>query len=132
MVTVDETSEFRYFKLSEFDSPDLKGSGKNMDRKFILLLDKIRDMVGEPLKVNSGFRTPEYNIDLGKRGYKISKTSPHMKGLAVDFHTPNSSLRYKVLEAAIYNGIKRIGIGKNFIHLDIDSSRGQEVSWHYY
>jgi len=34
--------ELKYFKLSEFDSPDEVGSGAKMSRGFLLTLDKIR------------------------------------------------------------------------------------------
>ena len=33
-------SDFRYFKYSEFDSPDLKDSGKKMSPIFLEMLDE--------------------------------------------------------------------------------------------
>ena len=36
------------------------------------------------------------------------------------------------MSAAIKVGINRIGIGKNFIHLDTDKKKSQDVIWHYY
>ena len=47
----------KYFKLEEFDSPDLKGSGKNMKKDFLVKLDEARELAGIPFKINSGFRT---------------------------------------------------------------------------
>lgn len=122
----------RYFKISEFDSPDLKGSGENMDKGFLRILDNARHIAGIPFKINSGFRTPEHNIQLEKRGYHVAKNSAHMLGLAADISTPNSKTRFAVLEALRLQNIVRIGIGKNFIHCDIDIKRSQNCLWHYY
>ena len=35
-----EKVKLRHFKLDEFDSPDEKGSGKKMDKTFLLFLEK--------------------------------------------------------------------------------------------
>ena len=125
-------SELKYFKkdLSEFDSPDLPGSGKeNMNMDFVHRLDQARSLSGVPFKINSGFRTKEYNLDLEKRGYKISKKSQHLKGNAVDISTPDSSSRYKILKSLMNVGFTSFGLGESFIHVD---TRSQEVVWHYY
>ena len=42
----------KYFKLSEFDSPDSKGSGKNMCYEFLQKIDKAREIAGIPFKIN--------------------------------------------------------------------------------
>jgi hypothetical protein len=49
--------ELKHFKLSEFDSPDLPGSGKNMNPDFLKRLDEAREIAGVPFNINSGFRT---------------------------------------------------------------------------
>ena len=122
----------KYFKRSEFDSPDKIGSGNEMDAAFLSKLDKCREVAGIPFKITSGFRTPEYNINLGKRGYKIAKNSPHMKGVAADISTPTSIQRFKIIQAALLVGFTRIGIGQTFIHLDMDTTKSQNCIWHYY
>ena len=50
--------KLKYFELSEFDSPDEKGSGAKMDQKFLIKLDSARYLANEPFKINSGYRTP--------------------------------------------------------------------------
>ncbi|QDP63160.1 MAG: putative peptidase M15 [Prokaryotic dsDNA virus sp.] len=122
----------RYFKREEFDSPDVIGSGCQMDKHFLSLLDSARHIAGVPFKINSGFRTPEYNKELEKRGYKVAKTSPHMKGLAVDIATPDSVTRYKVMNSLMRVGFTRFGVGKGFIHVDCDEDKTQDCIWHYY
>jgi zinc D-Ala-D-Ala carboxypeptidase len=123
-------SEIKYFKMSEFDSPDLPGSGKeNMNMDLVHRLDQARSLAGVPFKITSGFRTKKYNLDLEKRGYHISKKSQHLKGNAVDISTPNSSSRYKIMRSLMDVGFTSFGIGESFIHVD---TRSQEVVWDYY
>jgi len=122
----------KYFKISEFDCPLEKDSGNNMDIGFILKLDKCRELAGIPFKITSGYRSKEYNESLLKKGYKASKNSAHLKGLAADISVKNSGDRYKIIQSALRVGFTRIGVGKNFIHLDTDINKSQDVIWHYY
>lgn len=124
----------KYFDISEFDSPDKPGSGKaNMDLNLLILIDKMRHRSGIPYKVTSGFRTPEHHKKLKDKGYKTSETSPHLLGKAVDIAAPTSSQKYKIIEAALHFGIQRIGVGSNFIHIDIQEKPDKpiEVIWTY-
>ena len=116
----------KYFSPGEFDSPDEPGSGKKMNIAFIEKLDAIRKECGFPFIVNSGFRTPAHNAQVGGKG-----ESSHTEGLAADIHIKTSHEMFKVLEAAIKLGVKRIGIGKTFIHIDLSPTLPQEVSWLY-
>jgi len=121
-----------HFKLEEFDSPDLPGSGAEfMDEEFLNLLDRARDAAGVPFKITSGFRTPEYNIDLKKRGYAVARNSSHLKGLAADIAVTSSANRLIILESLLFVGFRRVGIGKSFIHVDFDISKSQDVVWVY-
>ena len=119
----------KYFNLSEFDSPDEVGSGDNMDIDFVRKLDEAREMAGIPFKVNSGYRTPFHNSMVGG-----GKSSSHMNipCCAVDIKADDSKTRFLIMSAAIKVGINRIGIGKNFLHLDTDKTKSQDVIWHYY
>ena len=124
-------SKFRYFSYSEFDSPDLKGSGQRMSDEFILMLDEARIFAGIPFLISSGFRTKAYNEDLIKRGFKASKNSSHLKGLAADIKCLKSNERWLIIDALLYAGINRIGINKSFIHCDIDSSKTDNIIFLY-
>ena len=116
----------KYFKLSEFDSPDQVGSGKKMNKKFLEKLDYARHNAGIPFKINSGYRTEARNTLVGGR-----VGSSHLKGLAVDIAYKGSRERYIILNALISVGINRIGIGNSFIHCDLDNSKSQDVIWLY-
>ena len=123
----------KYFKLSEFDSPDLKGSGSNMNYTFLEKLDQARGLAGIPFKITSGFRTEAYKDDLTRRGYKTAKkgTSPHLKGLAADISVKDSRQRYIVINSLLLAGFTRIGIADTFIHVDLDTEKSQNVIWTY-
>lgn len=118
---------FTYFSYKEFDSPDLPNSGKEfMSKNFIQKLDKIRQEVGFPMKVTSGFRTKFHNQRVGG-----VPDSAHTKGLAADISTPNGKGQREIIKAALKQGITRIGIANNFVHLDIDPDKRQNVVWGY-
>ena len=116
----------RHFKLQDFDSPDLPGSGINMNSWFLQLLDSCRDEAGIPFHINSGFRTPQHNASVGG-----VSTSAHLKGLAADIRAFTAKEKFLILDAAFKNHIKRIGIGSNFIHLDVDLSLPFPSVWVY-
>jgi len=120
-------SPFKYFTYSEFDEPGKPGSGaKHMSTDFIKKLDKIREMVGFPLIITSGYRSPAYNAQVGG----VSNSS-HIKGLAADISAVTDDMKYEIAQAAISVGISRIGWGNSFIHLDVDKDKTQDVVWGY-
>jgi len=115
-----------YFKKEEFT---LEGEivYYRMNANLLTLLEVIRGDVGEPLTITSSFRTREYELAHGRTG-----NSAHTLGLAVDLACTTAKLRYKIINSAIKRGVTRIGIGKDFIHIDISTSHEQQVIWHYY
>lgn len=115
-----------HFTLDEFDSPDLKGSGANMDDTFLSMLDDARNIAGIPFNINSGYRTRSHN-----KKVKGSSDSSHLKGLAVDISCTDSRSRFIILDALKSVGFNRIGIAKTFIHVDLDFDKSQRVIWTY-
>ena len=83
--------KFKYFTYGEFDSPDLKGSGKNVSDELINMLDIVRKKYGKSVVINSGYRTPEHNKSVGG-----TSESSHIKGLAADIACNNSTDRFKL------------------------------------
>lgn len=101
--------------------------GENMmDPRLIHRVETIEEEINQSLTVTSGYRCKKHNEKEGG-----SETSSHLKGLAVDLACPASRPRFKIISAAIRLGITRIGIGKNFLHLDIDRQKDPEVMWFY-
>ncbi len=118
---------FQFFTFSEFDSPDAPGSGEaHMKREFIHKLDKVREAVGLPFIIDSGYRTPAHNAEVGG-----ATGSSHMSGYAADIVAPTDAIKRKIAKAAIAEGITRIGWGNSFIHLDMDPSKDQRITWGY-
>ena len=75
-------------------------------------LDQLRDLVREPLTINSSYRSEEYNKSIGGR-----PKSQHLLGNAVDIHCDNSVLRHKIVTEAGSLGLT-IGVAKTFVHVD--------------
>jgi len=121
----------KYFKINEFDSPDAIGSGENMDKEFLSRLDQARSIADTPFKITSGFRSEAYNRSLLERGYKASKDSSHLKGLAADIACTDSVSRYKIITSLLKAGFNRIGIADSFIHVDNDPDKATGVIWTY-
>lgn len=117
----------KYFAEQEFVrcTPSCKMS--DMDEQFLRKLDKIRERAGIPLLLTCAYRTRQHDLNMGRSG-----NSAHTKGLAVDIRCNASITRAKIIEAAMFWGITRIGIGKTFVHIDADQSLPQHVIWHYY
>jgi len=123
--------KMRNFNLKEFDSPDLSGSGLNMDKDFLSMLDNARDIAKTPFKITSGYRTKEHNIAIYKKLGKKPIESSHLKGLACDIACSDSRARFLIINALLEAGFTRIGIANNFIHVDSDCEKSQDVIWTY-
>jgi len=122
-----------YFKHSEFNcncgGEDCKG--EKMNYAFLEKLDRARGIADIKFKITSGFRCKEYNEDLIKRGYKASRNSSHLKGLAADISVKDSKSRFIVINNLLLAGFTRIGIADTFIHVDLDLEKTQNVIWTY-
>ena len=116
----------KYFKLSEFDSPDIIGSGESMDREFLSRLDQARSLADTPFKITSGVRSEAHNKKVGGVA-----DSSHLLGYAADIACTNSSSRHKILKALLKVGFNRIGIASTFIHVDNDPGKPENVIWTY-
>lgn len=121
----------KYFETSEFDSPDIVGSGINMDNDFLRMLDDARERAGISFKINSGYRSEAHNLRVG--GVPRSETnrgSSHLYGFAADISCKDSSSREVIVKSLIEAGFRRLGIAKSFIHVDNDPNKSSAV-WLY-
>lgn len=116
--------------LSKFDSPDIKGSGKCMDRDLIKKLQKLAKTTELPIfdMINSGARSVYWNKKVGGVSNSSHKI-PTCK--AVDIKAPTIAIRNKLVIAAKKVGFKRIGVANTFVHLDTDTTKTQYVAWGY-
>lgn len=118
----DFWKDIDWFKPSEFDSPDKPGSGyANMDEQFIRRLNQLRSLLRRPLKVTSGYRTPDHNEKVSPA---TGRTGPHTTGKAVDLQVCAEDA-FHVLELALALGFTGVGLNQKgplmsrFIHLDL-------------
>lgn len=100
----------------------------DMDPTFMKMLNRARHEDGKPWKVNSAYRCASHNSSVGGK-----KSSAHLHGCAVDIYAPNSTRKFEIVTSALKVGFNRIGVGKNFVHLDADTSAGHpaNVLWTY-
>jgi uncharacterized protein YcbK (DUF882 family) len=107
------------FKLSEFQCKDSSQLVK-IDEKLLALLQIMRDKLGKPMTIHSGYRTPEYNKKVGG-----SPNSQHLKGTACDFSVKGMTPK-QLAVIAEQVGFDGIGVYKTFIHCDC---RGYKARW---
>lgn len=119
------TSE--YFAEEEFQRCSPSCSLQDMTQEAMDVFDAVRRRAGIPLVINCAYRSPEWDRRQGRSG-----NSAHTKGVALDIRANSSATRMKIVTVALAEGVTRIGIGKGFVHLDIDDTLPQGVMWHYY
>lgn len=107
----------------------------NVSDKFLMKLDKFRTLLGKPVHVTSGCRCIKHNADLRARGYHSVDGSAHtitdaQKCEAADLECSSSRQRRDmvILAHSIFN---RVGIARNFIHVDDDDDKDADVTWVY-
>lgn len=79
------------------------------------VLQPLRDKVGHPLRINSGYRSPELNKEI-KGG---SPTSQHVKGEAADIAAADPFLLASVIRNTpeIWREIDQMILYPNFVHV---------------
>ena len=117
----------KYFKESEFKKCTPSCSISQMDQSFLALMDRVREKAGIPLVVNCAYRSREWDLIKGRSG-----NSAHTRGKAMDIRCNTSANRFRIIQAALACGIRRIGVAKTYVHLDNDNSLAQGVIWDYY
>jgi len=107
----------------------VRGHHHNLHPDLRAKLTFLEAAMGFELDVTSGYRDPEHNIDVGGVPDSEHTCDPAM---GADVLCLRSSTRYRMLKVLLMQGVKRIGIGRTFIHVGISPSHPQEVLWHYY
>lgn len=118
-------TKYKYFSESEFHCNGVNCFDK-MNHDLLAKLDIAREMCGFPFKITSSWRSEEHNAKIGG-----VKSSAHLSGNAVDLSCKNATTRMYMIEALLTAGFNRIGVSKNFIHVDVDEELPQNVMWTY-
>jgi zinc D-Ala-D-Ala carboxypeptidase len=118
--------------MKYFTEDELKCShcGKsNIDKNFMAKVEVLREQLGFPFPVNSGYRCPEHPIEARKKA-----PGAHATGHAIDIGVSGKQA-YDLVESAMKSGeFTGIGInqkgGSRFIHLDdIENSPERPRPW---
>ena len=107
------------FLLSEFQCPCCKRV--MLDFRLLDMLEILRKRIGDkPIIVNSGYRCPKYNEQVGG-----VPGSYHLYGMAADVRVPGMEPE-KLIQYAHEVGFLGLGLYTTFCHLDI---RYNYTSW---
>lgn len=122
---------WRHFKLEDFACHHC---GINLiDTLFVDQLDELRERVGFPIPVSSGYRCAVYNRQVSTTG----DSGPHTTGHAADLIVDRGNA-YAVLKMALLLGFTGIGVAQKgtgrYLHLDnLPAAPGQPrpTIWSY-
>lgn len=78
------------------------------------VLDNIRDHFNKPVIINSGYRTPEWNMKVGG-----AKNSYHVKGMAADIVVKDVNPKQVAEYASSIMGDGGVIRYTNFVHVDV-------------
>ena len=102
-----------------------------MDPEFMDILQNIREDIGKPMKVTSGFRCMAHNQAVSHSG----KAGPHTTGKAADIQISGHDA-FDLIEIAQAHGITGIGLdqkgdhNRRYIHLDaLENGNGRPRPW---
>lgn len=114
------------FNRSEFacKGKNCCGGAAPVSLKLVQGLQALRDAIGRPLTVNSGFRCLKHNGAVGG-----AKSSRHCLGTAADVALPKGFDAMRL--AALAQGLELfdgIGLYDTFVHFDV---RGVKARWDY-
>ena len=117
------------FKKSEFkcrDGSEVPDELMDNLKDLVENLQIIRDTIGKPIRIISGYRSPKYNRRIGG-----ARKSQHMKAKAADMVIKGMKPAevHRIVTGLIKEGkIKKGGVGlyKYFVHYDV---RGFNARW---
>lgn len=116
----------KYFSEEDFSRCQPACSVSDCDEVALIMLDTLRERCGFPLILNSAYRSSSYEKKKGRTG-----TSSHCKGLAFDIRCYDTKLRALLVRNAFEVGFTRIGIAKNYVHIDCDNKKLNPCIWLY-
>jgi zinc D-Ala-D-Ala carboxypeptidase len=114
-------TKYPNFTKEEFDCQE---TGENeMQARFMEMLQLLRKRYGKPMRITSGYRSPNHSIEKRK-----SKPGTHAHGIAADIYAVGPD-KYRLVKLAFECGFTGVGVAANFIHLDC--SRERCAIWSY-
>lgn len=113
MLKINDIRISKDFKLYEFQSPDT--CQVLLDPELVMRLQALRDLLGYPVKINSGYRTIEHNKAINGKEFSL-----HLQGKAADIVAEMTPLDH-LFHACVWTGFRGIIVyeDKEFIHVDV-------------
>lgn len=115
------------FNSRHYDWKDLRNdrfTGAKIAERTVKALDTVTDEFGKRLKLNSGYRSSEYNNRVSNSG----DNSQHVQGTALDVNVADYSDEEKAKLAALFIREGARGLGfytRGFMHVDFRKSSGR-------
>jgi uncharacterized protein YcbK (DUF882 family) len=107
-----------------------KEKGEHISERLIFMLDFFSDLAapGKLIKMESGYRSPEYNTALRNGGRNVARTSIHIDGMALDFSIDgvNGRKLWEIIRSKDCCGIGYYGGAS--VHLDAARPRFWEAA----
>ena len=94
------------------------GCGLDITPRLKAMLIHAQTFTNIPFKITSGARCKKDNKRVGG-----SRTSSHIKGVAVDIEAQGGYARLEIVKSLLMANFNRIGVYRNHIHADIDSDK---------
>ena len=107
----------------------MTGSLSNIHADLMKILTDLEAYMEFELHVDSGYRDPQHNQDVGGVPDSEHKDDPAQ---GADVFCRRSPTRFKIVCWLLARGVRRIGIGNTFIHIGISQDLPQDVMWTYY
>jgi len=121
-----------HFSRSEFACKCGCGLGLgdgDISPALVVLLEKIREDVGGPVRLNSGCRCETHNKNEGGATF-----SAHLLGQAADIQVEGGRHRFIVQHSAHVHGAEGVGTARTFVHVDVHGgsvNRPRPSAWIY-
>ena len=116
----------KYFKPEETKCHCSCGIN-NVNPLLLIMLDNMREAFGKPIILACACRCPKHNKEVGGKPDSAHISTTNEQCEAADIQCLDSYTRYELVGIAYRLGIKRMEVGKTWIHIDIDRNKPQRV-----
>ena len=107
----------------------MTGYTTNLHPDLMAVLTQLEHRMGFSLQINSGYRDPTHNEEVGG---VLGSEHTYDPAEGADVFCQRSATRYTMVRALLSMGVRRIGIGATFVHVGIATDKPVDMLWTYY